>query len=92
VKATESGTSPWRTSIRTHVPLEHREREPHTADRRADNRRAESRGAHARRDHPDRVDKKFLANTMAHYNAGGPPRIEYRPVNITRWQPQARTY
>jgi fumarate reductase flavoprotein subunit len=55
--------------------------------------RKESRGAQARRDHPDREDKNYLANTMATRDpAGGPAKIEYRPVRITQWQPQARTY
>jgi fumarate reductase flavoprotein subunit len=54
--------------------------------------RRESRGSHARRDFPDRDDDRFLAHTLAHYRAGQPPRLEYRPVRITQWVPQARTY
>jgi fumarate reductase flavoprotein subunit len=55
-------------------------------------RREESRGSHARRDFPERDDERFLAHSMAHYQPDGPPRIDYLPVTITRWQPQARTY
>jgi fumarate reductase flavoprotein subunit len=54
--------------------------------------REESRGSHARRDFPERDDEKYLAHTMAYYQQGGPPRIEYQPVRLTRWPPQARTY
>jgi fumarate reductase flavoprotein subunit len=53
--------------------------------------RQESRGAHARRDFPKRDDTRYLAHSMA-YRTEGPPRIEYLPVRITRWQPQERTY
>jgi fumarate reductase flavoprotein subunit len=53
--------------------------------------REESRGAHARRDFPNRDDSRYLAHSMA-YRTDGPPRIEYRQVRITRWQPQERTY
>ena len=54
--------------------------------------RKESRGAHARRDFPNRDDEHYLANTMATYVPGGKPKLALRPVRITHWQPQARTY
>ena len=54
--------------------------------------REESRGSHARRDFPDRNDERFLAHTLAFRQAGRSPRLEYRPVRITQWQPQERTY
>jgi fumarate reductase flavoprotein subunit len=54
--------------------------------------RKESRGAHARRDFPERDDKHYLANTMATYIPDGKPKLSLRPVRITHWQPQARTY
>jgi fumarate reductase flavoprotein subunit len=53
--------------------------------------REETRGAHARRDFPTRYDERFLAHTLVYRTDGG-PRIEYRPIRITRWQPQERTY
>jgi fumarate reductase flavoprotein subunit len=53
--------------------------------------REESRGAHARRDFPERNDEKYLAHSIA-YRTDGTPRIEYKPVRITRWQPQERKY
>jgi succinate dehydrogenase / fumarate reductase flavoprotein subunit len=53
--------------------------------------REESRGAHTRRDFPDRDDEKWLKHTLAHYTPEG-PRLEYAPVTITRWQPEARSY
>jgi fumarate reductase flavoprotein subunit len=54
--------------------------------------REESRGAHARRDFPDRDDAKFLRHTVAHRREAARPRLEYRDVRITNFQPQARTY
>ena len=54
--------------------------------------REESRGSHARRDFPERDDEKYLAHTLAYHKPGGKPRLEYRPVRITNFQPQARTY
>jgi fumarate reductase flavoprotein subunit len=54
--------------------------------------RKESRGAHARRDFPARDDERYLANTIATYVPDGKPKLEFRPVRITNWQPQARTY
>jgi fumarate reductase flavoprotein subunit len=54
-------------------------------------RREESRGAHARRDFPQRDDARYLAHSLA-YRTDGPPRLEYLPVRITRWQPQERAY
>ncbi|MBO0681513.1 MAG: FAD-binding protein [Candidatus Dormibacteraeota bacterium] len=54
--------------------------------------RKESRGAHARRDFTERDDEHFLAHTLAYYKEGAPPRLEYRPVRRTQWEPQARTY
>jgi succinate dehydrogenase/fumarate reductase flavoprotein subunit len=54
--------------------------------------RRESRGSHARRDYPERDDDKYLAHTLAYHRPGDAPRLEYKPVTITNWQPQARTY
>jgi len=54
--------------------------------------RRESRGAHARRDFPDRNDERWLNHTVAYQRPGERPRLEYRPVQIGNFQPQARTY
>ncbi len=53
--------------------------------------RKESRGSHFRTDYKERNDQDFLKHTIAHLGDDG-PRLEYRPVTITKWQPQARTY
>jgi fumarate reductase flavoprotein subunit len=54
--------------------------------------RTESRGAHQRTDFPQRNDEKFLAHSLVHRRAGGPPQVEYLPVTITRWPPGERVY
>ncbi len=54
--------------------------------------RTESRGSHQRLDHTERNDDDFLAHSLAFREDGAPPRIEYRPVTITKWPPGARTY
>jgi succinate dehydrogenase flavoprotein subunit len=54
--------------------------------------RTESRGAHSRRDFPTRDDVNWLKHTMAHYNPGAEPRLDYIPVNITMWKPVERKY
>jgi fumarate reductase flavoprotein subunit len=55
--------------------------------------RRESRGAHQRLDgFEQRDDVNFLAHSQAHYVAGGPPRIDYGPVRITKSQPGTRAY
>ncbi|OGS50782.1 MAG: hypothetical protein A3K65_03350, partial [Euryarchaeota archaeon RBG_16_68_12] len=54
-------------------------------------RRQESRGAHSRVDFPKRDDANFLNHTLAFRGAEG-PRLESRPVTITKWQPAARVY
>ena len=53
--------------------------------------RKESRGAHTRTDYPQRDDENWLRHTLVSQHEDG-PRIDYAPVTITRWQPQARTY
>jgi fumarate reductase flavoprotein subunit len=54
--------------------------------------RKESRGSHQRTDHPARDDQKYLSHSLAYRVEGGPPRIEYLPVTITRWPPAERVY
>ncbi len=53
--------------------------------------REESRGAHSRLDFPHRDDTHWLKHTLAYRTATG-PRLDYAPVTITRYRPQAREY
>jgi succinate dehydrogenase flavoprotein subunit len=53
--------------------------------------RTESRGAHYREDHLERDDKNWLKHTQATMK-GGQFAIGYRPVEITKYQPQTRAY
>jgi succinate dehydrogenase / fumarate reductase, flavoprotein subunit len=53
--------------------------------------RTESRGAHFREDYPERDDENWLKHTLVRKTDDG-PRISYKPVRITRFQPKARTY
>jgi fumarate reductase flavoprotein subunit len=55
-------------------------------------KRRESRGSHQRTDYPERNDQQFLGHSLAYRSEGGPPRIEYLPVTITRWPPGKRVY
>jgi len=54
--------------------------------------RRESRGSHQRTDYPQRDDERFLAHSLAYRAEDDSPRIEYRPVTITRWPPGKRVY
>ena len=54
--------------------------------------RRESRGAHARPyDFPERDDENYLRHTVVTWRDGG-PKLEWKPVTITKWQPMERTY
>jgi len=53
--------------------------------------REESRGGHYREDFPKRDDARFLAHTLI-WKEDGRLRIGYKPVSITRFQPQERKY
>jgi fumarate reductase flavoprotein subunit len=54
--------------------------------------REESRGAHQRTDFPARDDRRYLAHSLIKRGYDGAPRVEYRPVTITRWPPGERVY
>jgi len=54
--------------------------------------RRESRGAHARPyDFPDRDDENFLRHTLVSWE-DGKTTLDWKPVTMTKWQPQERTY
>ena len=53
--------------------------------------RKESRGAHTRTDMPKRDDENWLKHILLTKTPEG-PKISYKPVVVTQWKPQARTY
>jgi succinate dehydrogenase / fumarate reductase flavoprotein subunit len=54
--------------------------------------RQESRGSHARTDFEVRDDENWLRHTLARYQPEGPPRLEYKPVEMGLYEPQERKY
>ncbi len=53
--------------------------------------RTESRGAHAREDFTERNDDQWLKHTMATIT-GDSVSIDFKPVDISIWEPKPRTY
>jgi succinate dehydrogenase / fumarate reductase flavoprotein subunit len=54
--------------------------------------RKESRGAHARpHDYPARDDENYLRHTLVTWKDGAPD-LDWKPVTMTKWQPEERKY
>jgi len=54
--------------------------------------RKESRGAHARpHDFPGRDDEHYMKHTLVRWRDGRPEQ-DWKPVNVTKWEPMERTY
>ncbi len=54
--------------------------------------RKESRGAHFRTDCLERDDEQWLKHILIYHNQESSPQVDYLPVRITQWEPQARVY
>ena len=54
--------------------------------------RKESRGAHFRIDYPERDDENFLKHSIIERTEDGELRISWKPVKITKFQPEERKY
>ncbi len=54
--------------------------------------RKESRGAHSRpHDYPNRDDENFMKHSITRWVDGG-PKLSYKEVRVTKWQPEVRKY
>jgi len=54
--------------------------------------RQESRGAHTREDFPKRDDGTWMKHTFITKNDSGDPKIDYKPVVKTQFEPMERKY
>lgn len=54
--------------------------------------REESRGSHARTDFSKRDDAKWLKHTLSYKKSDGGIELKYKPVTITKHQPEERKY
>jgi len=54
--------------------------------------RQESRGAHFRTDFPTRDDVNWMQHTLAFRTDDGGHELRYKPVTVTRFQPEERKY
>jgi succinate dehydrogenase / fumarate reductase flavoprotein subunit len=54
--------------------------------------RKESRGAHARPyDYPARDDENYMRHTLVTWEDDA-PKLDWKPVSVTKWQPEERKY
>ena len=54
--------------------------------------RKESRGAHFRLDYPKRDDENFLKHSIIEKGDDGELKVSWKPVKITKFQPEERKY
>jgi succinate dehydrogenase / fumarate reductase flavoprotein subunit len=54
--------------------------------------REESRGAHFRNDFPTRDDDNWMKHTLAFRTEDGGHELRYKPVTVTKYQPEERKY
>jgi succinate dehydrogenase / fumarate reductase flavoprotein subunit len=54
--------------------------------------RTESRGGHFRDDHPKRDDKKWMKHSLAWKQENGSVKLDYKPVQKTKYEPMERKY
>ncbi len=54
--------------------------------------RKESRGAHAMIEYPDRDDENWMKHTLAFRTKDGGFELKYKPVRVTKYQPEERKY
>jgi succinate dehydrogenase / fumarate reductase flavoprotein subunit len=54
--------------------------------------RKESRGAHSRDDYPNRDDENWMKHTLVFRQPDGSCELKYKPVRVTRFEPEERTY
>jgi succinate dehydrogenase / fumarate reductase flavoprotein subunit len=54
--------------------------------------RTESRGGHFRDDHPTRDDANWLKHSLVHRSDDGKVSLDYKPVQLGRYEPMERKY
>ncbi len=54
--------------------------------------RRESRGAHSRPDYEERDDEEWLKHTLAYQTEDGDVELDYKSVNLTKYEPKERSY